>query len=113
MTSLPRSFCVSASLVAMTLAGGVPAHADTGTVLPFRELTTPTSIGHVVMAIPPGSQGSPLNTFDTTGLLEATTAAATLAPASGDDFDPSNPSTKLLLLPAKPAAEFSYQDMPG
>ena len=102
---------VIASLVMLALASA--AHADTATVLPFQDLTTATAAGHIVVPVPPGSQANALKSFDTTGFLESTTVDATLAPASGDPFDPSNPSTKLLLLPALAAADFSYQDMPG
>lgn len=89
------------------------AQADTATVLPFRDLTTATPTGHLVMDVPAGTQADALISFDTTGLLEATTAAAMLAPATGDPFAQPNPSTKILLLPARASEETSYQDMPG
>ena len=89
------------------------AHAETATVLPFRDLTTATPTGHVVVEVPPGTQADALQSFDATPFVEATMSDATLASASGDPFDPSNPSMTRMLLPARAQADFTYQDMPG
>lgn len=101
---------------ALTFAGMVIAasvHAEVATVLPFRELTTATPTGHLVLDVPPGTQASALQSFDATPFVEATQAAAVLAAADGDPFDPSNPSTKLMWLAARAQADVTYQDMPG